>query len=158
MKNLTTPELISLIISGLAFFVALLSMGLAIYIYYVHDSKLKKQEWLINNNQLRKINEDELHKLKAHIYIVKESLSDSLFFIKVTNDGFADAKRLEMKIVQSEHVTVLNNDFPLEILKSGESEKFKIMITDGIQKFIELKFKWIDDSLADRESNHRLNF
>ena len=158
MKSLTTIELISLIISGLAFFVALLSMALAIYIYYVHDSKLKRQEWLINNNQLRKINEDELHKLKAHIKIVTEPLFNPLFFIKVTNDGFADAKSLEMKIVKSEHVTVLENHFPLEILKSGESEKLKIMITDGIQKFIELKFKWIDDSLSDRESNHGLNF
>lgn len=137
---------------GIPLFVAVCG---GMYMYLVHDSKLKKQEALLNAFRLNEIMEKEREKLKARITIEKV-MKDSFGNLVITNTGESEANNVEIEIKKSINVQ-LEKLTSLELLRPNESIKLKLTLLSGIQNRIDMIIKWDDLSQKGRIHEQTIN-
>lgn len=158
MKNLTTMEITTLIISASALFVSILAMSGSLYTYLVHNAKLKKQEDEIQKYQIKKNIEEELLKKQAHLNIEKEPISNLSFTIKITNDGLCDARDLRIKIDDNANFSIIKNPFPIKLLGTKDHETLELLQLYATSTKLMLNFTWEDDNKQDNKCYKEISF
>ena len=159
MKNLTTTEFTTLILSASALIVSILAIAGSIYTYCVHDAELKKQEKRINDDLLGKIDEEKVRQKQAKIKAEIVSKSGTRFIVQITNFGSCEAKdlKIEAKVHEEDGIQIDTNSFPLELLGPGEHIEFKLFqINTTSPDFIVLNFTWTDEFKNDNKYSTKL--
>lgn len=130
-------EIAGLIISV----IAILFTG---FTYFKHDSKIKKQEKLLNDYQLAQIESEKIESLKANveanIYEVKQGKNA----IKVYNKGKAIARHVNVIIPDSDkYIKIGTNPCPID-LKQNQSIEFIILLSTEYPDKITITYEWGD--------------
>ena len=130
-------EIAGLIISILALF-------LALFTYFKHDLKIKKQSSLLNKYQLEKIENEKEEERRAIIEANVLKLDKGVRKIKVYNKGKSIARDVNVIIPNLDGFQVTNNPCPIEIRPQNGMEITLIVFMGGPDKF-EIEFEWKDD-------------
>lgn len=137
-------ELASFILSIVALLGAFLT-------YLYHDRKIKKQEKLLNDYQLKKIETEEIENKKAQIkgnIIIGDRGSCSFI---IFNSGKSTAHNIRIEIL-SKLDGIINFEFvPYEMLNPQERTQTRFFLTERHVQTLKVKYIWNDDFKQDNE-------
>jgi hypothetical protein len=124
--------------------ISILAILFTAYTYLIHDRKIKKQEKLLNEYQIKKIESEEIESLKAnveaHIYEEKQGKN----VIKVYNKGKATARHLNVNIPDSNnYIKVGTNPCPID-LKPLQGIEFTILLSTNYPDKLTITYEWGD--------------
>lgn len=124
-------------------------------VYYIHDRKIKKQERLLNEYQLNKIEKEKEESLRAIIEanVVKAGKGDKI--IKVYNKGKSIARDVEVFLPEVHEIQVAENPCPIDIIPQSGIE-ISLFLLGGYPKKIEITCKWKDNFKDDNEVKQML--
>ncbi|SHF64849.1 hypothetical protein [Dysgonomonas macrotermitis] len=143
----------------IGFIISIISLGFAIFIYFNHDKKIKSQEVLINEYQLKTHQEAETEKKKALIKanIIKKNKGS--YAIKVFNSGNSIAKNIRVKIylddkedTEEDILSITENPFPFAMLSPHDNAEISFMAFYGTPSTFYVKTMWDDLFDTDREN------
>ena len=138
-----------MIIAG--FILSLLATLGALYTYISHDRRIKKQENLINEYQLKRFQSEEIDIQKALIKgnIVKGDKGRRKLIIFNAGKAIANNIRLE---VLSELVGIINFEFePYEMLNPQDKTEINFYLLMGHSPTLKVKYFWNDQFKEDNE-------
>lgn len=131
----------------LSLVVSIIALILTVYTYFIHDSKLKKQEHLLNDYQLSKITEEQAEGKKAIIRanIVKGSSGKRT--IKVYNAGKSRATNVNVLWpLGNDMLHIFNEDiFPYEFINPQDSTELNVLIANDNVNTVKIQLTWDDD-------------
>jgi hypothetical protein len=135
--------------------VSISALALALFTYFKHDSKLKKQSALINKFQLDKFNkekEDE-KKAKVEVNIINKNRGGGKT-IKVFNKGKATAKNVNVLVPNIEGIQFIQNPFPVDIKPQASFEIILFLSIEAPDTF-RLEYKW-QDEFSDTNTDYQI--
>ena len=130
-------EIIGLILS-------ILAIALSAYTYFNHDRKIKKQQKLLNDYQLEKVEKEKIEALRAIMEVKVIKKRDGLDGIVISNKGKSIARSVNVTIPENELYEVMNNPCPIDIRPQQNIEITMILFNNFPDK-IELEFEWKDE-------------
>ncbi|HEY5509425.1 MAG TPA: hypothetical protein VIK10_00190 [Prolixibacteraceae bacterium] len=151
MKNLTTAEFITIVLSAFALLVSIFAIFGSLYTYCVHDAKLKKQDAKLNKYQLEKIDEEKIRQKRAKIKAEVVSKINTLVTIRITNIGFCEAKDLKIDIQENPDFHIKTNHISKELLRTADHESFELWHLHGVHSKLRLDFTWNDEFQNDNK-------
>lgn len=140
-------DMISIIIAALA-------LAFSCYTFFAHDRRLKKQEQLLNEYQLRLMAQSEEENKKAIIRAKSVKYTGGKRTLYIYNTGKAKASNLKVDMIEDEQVIASKPNLPLtyEELLPDASREILLLLTEGDDE-ITLVFEWEDDySKINKES------
>lgn len=134
-------ELASLIISICTF-------AWTIIAYILHERTLKKQNKVINQYQIQKIEEEKLRKKCAKISgdIIKENRK--MRILVISNKGIAPARNINVTDIRKFKGVFLTKaiGFPYTLLGPEEKIEISFMISESTPDNINIEYTWDDDN------------
>ena len=126
--------------------IAALSLAFSCYTFFAHDRRLKKQEQLLNEYQLRLMAQSEEENKKAVIRAKSVKYTGGKRTLFIYNTGKAKAHNLKVDMVEDEQVIASRPDLPqtYEELLPDASREILLLLTEGDDE-ITLEFEWEDD-------------
>lgn len=137
-------ERLSLIISIAAILWSLIT-------YFVHDRKIKQQEARINEYQLEKIKNEEEENKKALIRGDVLRKDKGLHMLKISNQGKAIAKNVNMKISDPQVIEIYDNKMPCEFMHPQDCIELRFYIVKTPVTTVKITFTWDDDFKSGNE-------
>lgn len=131
-------ETVSLIVAIVAFVFSVIT-------YFVHDSRLKKQEGLLNAYQLQKYEEEKVDLQKAVIRANVLKGDKGKITIKVFNAGKAVAKNINLKFICDQELMTGANPFPFEFLNPQEGTEIILFMHVGSPDKLLIELLWDDE-------------
>jgi len=125
-------------------FLSIVAITLSVYTYFNHDRKIKKQQKLLNDYQLAKVEKEKVELRKAMIEAKVLKKRDGLNGIVICNTGKSIARSVNVTIPEDELYEVMNNPCPID-LRPQQSIEITIALVDNFPDKIELKFEWKDE-------------
>lgn len=129
-------------IAGLV--ISIIALLLALFTYFKHDLKIKKQAALINKYQIEKIEKEKTEEKKAVIEanIIKGNKGTRQ--LKIYNKGKSIAKNVIVTIPNIDGFQVINNPCPINI-KPQSSIEISLIVLMGSPDKIDIEYNWSDD-------------
>lgn len=126
--------------------VAVLALAFSCYTFFAHDRRLKKQEKLLNEYQLRLMAQSEEDNKKAVIRARSVKYTGGKRTLYIYNTGKAKARNLKVDMIEDEQVIASRPDLPqiYEELLPNASREILLLLTEGDDE-ITLTFEWEDD-------------
>ena len=122
-----------------------MALAFSCYTFFAHDRRLKKQEKLLNDYQLRSLAQSEEENKKAVIRakVVKYKSGNRTLYI--CNEGKSKARNLRVEMPDSEQVYASRPDFPLnyEELLPGAYREVLLLLSEGDDE-LTLNYEWED--------------
>ena len=132
-------NLISLILS-------ILALSFSAFIYFYHDRKIKKQERLLNDYNIRKNEQEEIENKKAYIRANLIKLGGGKYAMKIYNSGKADANNVNVQFTDKlEGFFSTKEKYSYQQILPHDGTEFILFATEGHEDSIGLKLSW-DDS------------
>lgn len=100
----------------LSIVLSVLAILASVFTYVVHDRRLKRQEILINDYQLKKNQEEETEQKKALMRVNLIKGLKGKRTLKVYNAGKSTARNIQLKIQEENSLFMMNNPFPFEFM------------------------------------------
>lgn len=126
--------------------ISLIALAASLVTYFLHDRRLKKQEHLINDYQLKKISQehDENNKALVKANVIKHPKGKRE--IKIFNAGKSVARNVDFQIVSElKGISIDNRElFPYELINPQESTGFLIFLYEGPLSVIKVRTSWDD--------------
>lgn len=132
-----------------SFILSVLAILGTVYTYLKHDKKIKAQEKLINDYQLKKIKEEEIQKKQA---VVRASLitgNKGHRILRVYNNGKATARNVRLIINEEPDYLYATNPFPFPMLNENENVDLNIHLHHGLPDDISFEILWNDEHRID---------
>jgi len=132
-------EIVSIILS-------LLALAFTGYTYLAHDKKLKEQERLLNDYQLRSLKQGEEENLKAIIRAKAVKTTGGKRTLYIYNAGKTKARNIVIELPVEKQVYSSSPNFPLmynELLPEAFRE-VTLFLCEGDDE-LTLNFTWDDD-------------
>ena len=126
--------------------IAILAFLLSVSTYIIHDRKLKEQEKLLNEYQLRAFVQGEEEKKKAVIRARAVKTNRGERTVVIYNTGKAMARNLTVAMEKEDQVFATNPDLPItysELLPDAFRE-IKLFLAEG-DDVLTLNYTWDDD-------------
>ena len=126
--------------------ISCLALGVSVFTYFKHDKKIKAQEQIINDYQIKKIAKENEDSKKASIRgnIIKGDRGKRT--LKVYNCGKATARDIRVEGLDMGSFVVMRNDlFPYELMNPQDYTEVIIWVVKGSPSTIKLKYIWNDD-------------
>ena len=132
-------DMISIIIAALA-------LAFSCYTFFAHDRRLKKQEQLLNEYQLRLMAQSEEENKKAIIRAKSVKYTGGKRTLYIYNTGKVKASNLKVDMIEDEQVIASKPNLPqtYEELLPDASREILLLLTEGDDE-ITLTFEWEDD-------------
>ena len=131
----------------LSLLISIIALILTVYTYVIHDSKLKKQEHLLNEYQISKITEEQAEGKKAIIRanIVKGASGKRT--IKVYNAGKSRAVNVNVSWPSgNDMLHIFNKDiFPYEFINPQDNTELNVLIANDNVNTVKIRLTWDDD-------------
>ena len=126
--------------------VAVLALAFSCYTFFAHDRRLKKQEKLLNEYQLRLMAQSEEDNKKAVIRARSVKYTGGKRTLYIYNTGKAKARNLKVDMIEDEQVIASRPDLSqiYEELLPNASREILLLLTEGDDE-ITLTFEWEDD-------------
>ena len=138
--------------------IATLALALSCYTFFAHDRRLKKQEKLLNEYQLRSLAQSEEDNKKAILRAkaVKYKSGNSTLYIY--NEGKAKARNIKVEMPDAEQVYASRPDFPLNYdeLLPGAYREVTLLLSEGDEE-LTLNYKWDDDFCKDNKERQTID-
>ncbi|MFA5324841.1 MAG: hypothetical protein WC305_01590 [Bacteroidales bacterium] len=133
--------------------ISIIALLLALFTYFKHDLKIKKQAALINKYQIEKIEKEKDGEKKAIIEtnVIKDNKGTRL--IKVYNKGKSVAKNVIVTIPKTKWFEVINNPCPIDIKPQNGIEISLVVFMGGPDK-IDINYEWSDD-FSDKNNDNQ---
>lgn len=128
--------------------IALLALLFSVITYFIHDRKLKEQEKILNEYQLRVLAQVEEENKKAIIRARTVKTIGGKRTLLIYNIGKAKARNLIVAMDNGEQVIAARPGFPVtypELFPNTSREITLFLLTEGDDDVI-LNYTWDDDS------------
>ena len=124
--------------------ISLAALSLAIFTYFKHDLKIKKQDSLLKTHQIEKINQEREQEKKAIIEanVIKHNKSKRI--IKIYNKGKSTAKNVKVHIPDDNGYEIMTNPSPIDI-KSLNSVEIILLAFNSSPDKVKIDFEWDDE-------------
>lgn len=136
-------ELASLIISICALF-------LSAFTFVIYDRKIKKQNLILNQYQILKIDEENLKNKCAKISgtVIRENRQ--MRKLVISNEGLASAHNICITDIRNFRGISLTGmaSIPFELLNPGKHFEIPFMISESTPDIINVEYTWDDDNKA----------
>lgn len=129
-------------IAGLV--ISIIALLLALFTYFKHDLKIKKQAALINKYQIEKIEKEKTGEKKAVIEANVIKGNKGTRQLKIYNKGKSIAKNVIVTIPNIDGFQVINNPCPIDI-KPQNGIEISLIVFMGSPEKIDIEYKWSDD-------------
>lgn len=126
--------------------IAILALFFSVFTYVIHDRKLKKQERLLNEYQLRALAQDEEENKKAVIRARAVKTTGGKRTVYIYNTGKAKARNVIVAMDKVDQVFSTRPDLPVtytELLPDAPREII-LFLTEG-DDVMTLNYIWDDD-------------
>ena len=136
-------ELLSLILAAFA-------LAFSCYTFFAHDRRLKKQEKLLNDYQLRSLAQAEDENKKAVIRAKAVKYKSGNRTLYIYNEGKAKARNINVEMPDAEQVDASNPEFPLHYdeLLPGAYRDVNLFLSEGDDE-LTLTYGWEDNYSTD---------
>lgn len=124
--------------------ISLIALMFSLFTYFKHDLKIKQQSALLNKYQLEKIDKEKEEQKKA---IIEANLiigSTGSRILKVYNKGKSTAKKVNIKIPDTEGLQAINNPCPIDIRPQNGIDIMLAFTLETPDK-INIEFEWQDN-------------
>lgn len=134
-----------------------IAMAGSLLTYIIHDRKIKKQEKLINDYQLDKIEEEKIQKRQAVVRasLIKGNRGDRI--LRVFNKGKATARDIRLIIKDEPDYFCATNPFPFTALNEHENVDLNITLHKGSPDNISFEILWDDDYTVNNTHEQTVN-
>lgn len=125
---------------------AIFAFVFSLYTFFAHDRRLKKQENLLNEYQLRSLAQNEEENKKAIIRAKAVKYNSGNRTLYIYNTGKAKARNLKVIMPKDDQVYASRPDFPLhydELLPDASREVI-LYLSEGDDE-LTLIYEWEDD-------------
>lgn len=129
-------------IAGLV--ISIIALLLALFTYFKHDLKNKKQAALINKYQIEKIEKEKTGEKKAVIETNVIKGNKGTRQLKIYNKGKSIAKNVIVTIPNIDGFQVTNNPCPIDI-KPQNGIEISLIVFMGSPDKIDVEYNWSDD-------------
>ena len=128
------------------------------FTYIAHDRKLKKQEQLMNDYQLRLMAQNDKDNKSAVIRAKSVKTSGGRRTLFIINSGKAVARNLIVNLPNPDEVYGCNVVFPrtFDELLPGASREFQLFLSEGDDE-LTLNYTWDDDYKADNKETQKID-
>ncbi len=144
-------DIISIVVAGSALVLSLVT-------YFEHDRKLKKQEKLLNDYNLRVMEQSEAENKKAVIRarVVKPSSGNRTLYIY--NTGKVKARNLTVDLPNHDEILVSTPEFPktFEELLPDAYREFHLILLQGGEE-LTITYTWDDDFSKDNKESQTID-
>src|SRR5574344_1630052 len=125
--------------------IATLALALSCYTFFAHDRRLKKQEKLLNEYQLRSLAQSEEDNKKAILRAKAGKYKRGNRMLYIYNEGRAKARNIKVEMPDAEQVCASRPDFPLnyDALLPGAYREVTLLLSEGDEE-LTLNYKWDD--------------
>ncbi len=131
-------DLISLILS-------ILALSFSVFIYFYHDRKIKKQEKLLNDYNIRKNEQEEIENKKACIRANMIKLNGGKYAMKIYISGKAEAKNINVQFMDKlKGFYTTENKYSYKQILPHDGTEFILLATEGHEDSIGLRLSWDD--------------
>lgn len=138
------------------FIISIISLVFAIFIYLKHDKRIKSQELLINEYQLRKHQEEDSDNKKAMVRANLIKDLRGLRKLRVYNSGKSIARNIRFDIIDLDSndatIRIGKNPFPYEFMNSQDSTEISFLMSYGHPEKITVTLIWDDDFKKNNET------
>lgn len=123
-----------------------MALAFSCYTFLAHDRRLKKQEQLLNEYQLRLMAQSEEENKKAIIRAKSVKYTGGKRTLYIYNTGKAKVSNLKVDMIEDEQVIASKPNLPqtYEELLPDASREIQLLLTEGDDE-ITLTFEWEDD-------------
>lgn len=144
-------EIISIILAAMA-------LAFSCYTFFVHDRRLKKQEKVLNEYQLRSLAQSEEESKKAVIRAKAVKYKGGNRTLYIYNEGKAKARNIKVEMPNSDQVSSSIPNFPLnyEELLPGASREVTLLLSEG-DDVLTLTYEWEDDFSNDNTEKQTID-
>lgn len=138
--------------------VAILALVFSCYTFFAHDRRLKQQEKLINEYQLRSMLQGEEENKKAIIRAKSVKYTSGKRTLCIFNIGKAKARNLKVDMHDDEQVVASRPELPqtYEELLPDASREILLLLSEGDDE-ITLTFEWEDDFRSDNKESQTID-
>ena len=138
--------------------VAILALVFSCYTFFAHDRRLKQQEKLINEYQLRSMLQSEEENKKAIIRAKSVKYTSGKRTLCIFNTGKAKARNLKVDMLDDEQVVASRPELPqtYEELLPDASREILLLLSEGDDE-ITLTFEWEDDFRNDNKESQTID-
>ena len=142
----------------LSVIVAVLALVLSCYTFFAHDRRLKKQEKLLNEYQLRSLAQSEEDNKKAIIRAKAVKYKSGNRTLYICNEGKSKARNLKVEMPDAEQVYASRPDFPLNYdeLLPGAYREVTLLLSEGDDE-LTLNYEWEDDFCKDNKESQTID-
>lgn len=128
-----------------------------LFMYFIHDKKLKRQELILNDLQIKqyKKTEDEEKQAQVRCKIQGNTGHRSIHFY---NEGSSDARNVRVDILNDslDGVIIFGNLGPYELMSRNDCRKVQIVIGEEQTLLLRLRITWDDDYANNRSIEQHL--
>lgn len=132
--------------------ISIISLLISGIIFFRYDKKIKKQDLILNQYKIQKIEEERIKKKCANIsgVITKTSESGGMRKLIIYNDGSAPARNINITDIRNYKGILLTGMpcFPFDLLNPGEHIEVPFMISESTPDIINMEYTWDDDNKA----------
>jgi len=125
-----------------------------LFMYYHHDKRIKKQEQLLNDFQIKQYRKAEEQEKQAKVECAIIHVDNGTRKVRFYNSGLADAYNVRVEILNSnnlDRIVLLGKWGPYDLITSRNgSREEKIMLNNGYPDVLKLRIMWDDDFENDR--------
>lgn len=126
--------------------VATFALLFSFYTFFAHDRRLKKQEKLLNEYQLRSMALSEAENKKAVIRAKSVKYTGGKRSLYIYNTGKAKARNLKVVMPNENEIYAASPEFPLhyEELLPQANREVTLFLSEGDDELL-LAYEWEDD-------------
>lgn len=138
--------------------VAVLALAFSCYTFFAHDRRLKKQDKLLNEYQLRLMARSEEESKKAVIRAKSVKYTNGRRTLFIYNTGTSKARNLKVDMLDNDQVIASRPDLPqtYEELLPNASREILLLLTDGDDE-ITLIYEWDDDFRKENKESQTID-
>lgn len=138
---------------------ALGALGGAI-VFFLHDRKLKRQERLLNEYQIKKDKQEEDLQRQANVVCKKSQINGGNVIICFFNTGFADARNVRIEIINKDSLHslgFLQEWGPYKQINSQtDFKEERLLLFEGSSEEMQILIVWDDDYGTNRSNRQTL--
>ena len=143
--------MISIVISILAFVFSVMT-------YFIHDRKIKKQEMLLNEYQLKALAQAENDNKKAILRAKAINIKVGRCIVYIINTGKAKARNVMVSLGKEDQVFATSPQMPItyDELLPNASREIQLFLSEGDDE-ITLNYSWDDDFSSDNKESQTID-
>lgn len=127
---------------------AIISLLFSLFLFFRFDSKLKKQEKILNDYKIKEYQKAEHDQLYAHLFMDTYWRDKNTLKLSVENRGPSDAYNVVVRNLDQESFLFrdLESSFPISMIEAGDSIEMDLLVYSDMPEKNRVEVIWEDNS------------